>query len=80
MQNYIERQITPVLKTLATQYPIVTLTGPRQSGKSTLLKNQFPEYTYLSLENMDIRELALNDPRGFLAKYSEKIREVCSDR
>lgn len=73
MQNYIEREITPVLKTLAKQYPIVTITGPRQSGKSTLLKNQFPEYTYLSLENPDIRDQALDDPHGFLAKYPDKV-------
>ena len=59
MQIYIPRQITQVLKTLATQYPIVTITGPRQSGKSTLLKKQFPDYTYLSLENIDMREGAV---------------------
>ena len=44
----IERALKPKLLTLSEQYPIVTLTGPRQSGKSTLLKNTFPNYQYVS--------------------------------
>jgi len=54
------------------KYPIVTLTGPRQSGKSTLLKYSFPEYQYVSLEDPDIREYVQTDPRGFLATYPDK--------
>ena len=58
---------------MSSQYPIVTLTGPRQSGKSTLLRNAFPEYTYLSLEDLDFREFANADPRGFLSTYGNKV-------
>lgn len=73
MNNYIYRDITPFLVYSASKFPIVTITGPRQSGKSTLLKNCFPDYQYLSLENTDTREMALMDPRGFLKKYSNRI-------
>lgn len=69
----IPRGITPKLVDLASKFPIVTLTGPRQSGKSTLLKNLFSEYRYVSLENPDLRDLATNDPNGFLATYSNKV-------
>lgn len=55
------------------KYPIVTLTGPRQSGKSTLLKYSFPDYQYVSLEDPDMRLYAQTDPRGFLATYPDKI-------
>lgn len=73
MEKYIYRDITPFLLQVSTQFPIVTVTGPRQSGKSTLLKNCFKDYQYLSLEDIDIREMALMDPRGFLNKYSNHI-------
>jgi len=61
------------LKKLASEYPIVTLTGPRQSGKTTLAKLAFPNYEYISLEDPDNRDFAKNDPRGFLAKYSSRV-------
>lgn len=57
---------------MSTKYPIITLTGPRQSGKSTLLKNSFPGYKYVSLEDPDMRLFATDDPRGFLATYPDK--------
>lgn len=63
---YIEREITPQLLKLSKQFPVVSLTGPRQSGKTTLVKKAFPEKTYVSLENPDTLEFALSDPRGFL--------------
>lgn len=69
----IERQLSSKLRQLADQFPIVTLTGPRQSGKSTLLRNQFPDYTYVSLEDPDIREFAESDPRGFIATYTDHV-------
>lgn len=72
MKNYIERDIRDSVKEAADQYPIVTLTGPRQSGKSTFLRHTFPEYKYVNLENPDIREFAQNDPRGFIASYPDK--------
>lgn len=68
----IDRIITPKLKHLMTLYPIVLLTGPRQSGKSTLLKNILPDYDYISLEDLDERYYAQNDPRGFIAAHPDK--------
>ena len=57
---------------MANKYPIVTLTGPRQSGKSTLLRNSFQDYEYVSLEDPDMRLFATDDPRGFLSTYPDK--------
>jgi hypothetical protein len=57
---------------MARQYPVVFLTGPRQSGKTTLSQLAFPGFAYASLEEIDQREFARADPRGFLARYREK--------
>jgi predicted AAA+ superfamily ATPase len=67
----ILRDIQPSLKRLAAKYPVVTLTGPRQSGKTTLAKACFPHLAYISLEDPDARRFAVEDPRGFLAGLSE---------
>ena len=63
----IERILKSKLIEMANKYPIVTLTGPRQSGKSTLLRNSFQDYEYVSLEDPDMRLFATDDPRGFLS-------------
>ena len=65
----IERNIAPVLKHLASQYPVITLTGPRQSGKTTLAKSIFAGKPYITLEDPDTRRYAQDDPRGFLGQY-----------
>lgn len=65
----IARDLQKKITQLAGKYPVVTLTGPRQSGKSTLLQHAFPAYRYVSLEELDIREFAQTDPRGFLSTY-----------
>ncbi|MDE6007274.1 MAG: ATP-binding protein [Muribaculaceae bacterium] len=70
---YIQRQITSKISQLCEKFPIVTLTGPRQSGKSTLLRNQFPEYRYISFEDPDIREMAVEDPKGLISIYDNKV-------
>lgn len=67
----ISRNITPLLQQLARQYPVITLTGPRQSGKTTLAKSLFPHKPYVSLENPDTRRYAIEDPRGFLNDYPQ---------
>jgi uncharacterized protein len=70
--NMIQRIIAEKIKYLVSKYPVVTLTGPRQSGKSTLLKSIFTEYNYVSLEDPDFQMLAQNDPRGFFNTYPDK--------
>ena len=67
----IERDITPHLTRLFQQYPFVTVTGPRQSGKTTLCRAAFPGLAYANLEAPDQREFAESDPRGFLAQFDQ---------
>jgi len=72
--KFIERTIAAKLKSIARKFPVVFLTGPRQSGKSTLLKQLFHEdYEYVSLEETDIRDFAIRDPRGFLNSFRTKV-------
>lgn len=66
----IERQVTPHLLRLFGQYPIVTVTGPRQSGKTTLCRSVFSHLAYANLEDPEVREFAESDPRRFLAQFS----------
>ena len=67
----ISREITPRLETLFEQYPLVTVTGPRQSGKTTLCRAAFPDLAYANLEAPDQRDFAESDPRGFLAQLGD---------
>lgn len=66
----IERDLTAQIKAAADRFPVVTLTGPRQSGKSTLCKMVFPDYAYANLELPDLRLYAQEDPRAFLKEYA----------
>lgn len=66
----INRRIIDDIFFLKDKYPILALTGPRQSGKTTLLKELFPNYTYVSLENPDHRAFAQNDPNAFFKQYN----------
>ena len=70
---YIQRDLIEALNRLRTKFPILAVTGPRQSGKTTLLQHLFPDYQYVTLENPDLRERALSDPNGFLNTYSERV-------
>lgn len=65
------RRLAPILRERALHMPVVTLTGPRQSGKTTLCKHLFPGLPYRSMESMDQRTFALEDPRGFLKSLPE---------
>ncbi len=69
----LNRDIVNLVFQYGMKYPIIALTGPRQSGKTTLLKTLFPDYEYVSLENRDIRSFAETDPNGFLDRYAEKV-------
>ena len=69
----INRHIYKPIREYQSKYPILALTGPRQSGKTTLLKTLFPDYRYISLENPDAWDFALKDPNGFLAEYNDQM-------
>ncbi len=69
----IKRQQEKIILSLVKKYPILALTGPRQSGKTTLLKNILPKYRYISLEDLDNRTFAIEDPKAFLQKYNEHV-------
>ena len=66
-----KRKLQQKMLSLAEKFQVITLTGPRQSGKTTLVQATFPNLPYVSLEEPDIRQIALTDPRGFLANYTE---------
>ncbi len=67
----IPRTLQNKLNELSNYYPAVVVTGPRQSGKTTLCQMTFPNKPYVSLEALDTREFAISDPRGFLAEYAD---------
>ncbi len=69
----IKRQAKAKLQEMAKKFPVITVTGPRQSGKTTLCKQLFSNYRYVSLENPDMRSFAENDPRGFLDEYDGRV-------
>jgi len=66
---FIERKMSETLHIVLSEYPIVTISGPRQSGKTTLAKKCLPEYGYVNLEDADSAEFARSDPKGFLRQY-----------
>jgi predicted AAA+ superfamily ATPase len=67
----IPREATASLLRLSKGFPVVAITGPRQSGKTNLAKAVFPEKTYVTLENPDEREFAQSDPRNFLGRFQD---------
>ena len=72
--GYIERTIEPVLRRAVKEFPAVVLVGPRQSGKTTLLRHLFGKrYKYVSLEPPDVRITAVEDPRGFVELYPPPV-------
>ena len=68
----VERTLQSKLRHLATKFPFAAILGPRQSGKSTLAGMAFPDYARVSLEDLDNREFAATDPRGFIATYPDR--------
>ncbi len=60
---------TPIIARYIREYHVLSLVGPRQSGKSTLARKLFPKHEYISLENLDLRRQADEDPRGFYEDY-----------
>lgn len=68
----IRRELQSKAEELSGKFPFVLLTGPRQSGKSTLAKMVFPDYSYVSFSDIDTRTFAREDPRGFIATYPDR--------
>ena len=69
-QAYIRRSLEPVVKQATREFPAVVLTGPRQSGKTTMLQHVFgQQYRHVSLDLPDVRAAAAEDPRGFLELF-----------
>ena len=75
LQQYmtLNRDIANAVLKYGMKYPVIAITGPRQSGKTTMLKSVFTDYEYVSLENPDNRNFAESDPNGFLSRYPKKI-------
>ena len=69
----IKRECSAVLKKLTTYFPVVSVTGPRQSGKTTLVKDVFSEKEYVSLEHPEVRKHAENDPQDFLNQFPRGV-------
>ncbi|MFZ4474168.1 MAG: ATP-binding protein [Saprospiraceae bacterium] len=65
----IDRSIAMHIRQLAAQFPVVSVTGPRQSGKTTLVKQLFPHFAYVNLEDIELRQLAEQDPKYFLQQF-----------
>lgn len=70
ISTVVERTIAPLLKDLFRRYPFVTVTGPRQSGKTTLCRTALPELAYVDLESPEHRQFAEDDPKRFLSTWS----------
>ena len=68
-KTMIQRDIEKTAKKLWKQYPVLTVTGPRQSGKTTLVRSAFSSLDYVNLEEPDVREEAVRDARGFLSRH-----------
>lgn len=68
---YIHRELEKTILEAAEYFPVITVTGPRQSGKTTMLRQLFPHLNYYSLENPDVRDLAMRDPVRFLHQHDE---------
>ncbi len=69
----IKRHMSELVLQAATQYPVVAITGPRQSGKTTLCRELFSDYIYVNLEKPDTRQYAREDPNGFLAQFKRPV-------
>lgn len=73
MKNYIHRDLEPVLRAMLKQFPAVAVTGPRQAGKSTLLRHVLPDYPYVTLDDPLARQQALEDPELLLENAGERL-------
>lgn len=71
--TYIQRTMASAIVEASEYFPVVTLTGPRQSGKSTILRHLFAETPYFSMEDPDVRQAVKSDPKGFLSQFQNGV-------
>lgn len=76
---FIKRDLIEVIKSGIKQVPIVAIIGPRQSGKSTLIKTTFKDYIYLDMQDADLFDFANNDPKGFLENYKNEAGVIIDE-
>src|SRR5690554_5813594 len=69
----LKRAIKKPIQNILGKYPVIAVTGPRQSGKTTMLKTEFPDYRYVNLESPDMRSYAESDPNSFLLEYDKFV-------
>ena len=67
----VQRKAKDALLRLSSQFPIIGITGPRQSGKTTLAKSTFPEKKYISFDDKSMREIAQSNPKDFLLAFPD---------
>lgn len=73
MTDYIDRLISSKIKEASNYFPVITITGPRQAGKSTLCRHLFPDYKYVSLERIPVRTAAMEDLEKFMNSLGDKV-------
>lgn len=76
---FIERDLEKIIKAGAKQVPIIAVIGPRQSGKSTLIKKMFKDYVYLDMQDAEIFDFANSDPKGFLNSYKDEAGVIIDE-
>ena len=76
---FIERDLEKIIKNGAKQVPIVAIIGPRQSGKSTLVKKIFKDYVYLDMQDAQLFDFANKDPKGFLENYKNEVGVIIDE-
>jgi len=69
----VPRLLSDKIRQLAGKMPVISITGPRQSGKTVLARHLFPQYRYANLENLEQRAFAQNDPAGFIRAYPDGV-------
>ena len=78
--DMIKRLIEPQIIQSMKDFHSVTIYGPRQCGKTTTVRNLFPDFSYADLEDLNTRKLAQNDPVGFFARFPESVMEYIKDK
>ena len=73
MSRVIQRNIESELRQLLGEYPVVTVLGPRQAGKTTLVRYVLDDYEYCNLESPETRQFAVDDPKAFLSRFRGNV-------